>query len=123
MRYLMMCYFNEDSWNQIPEEQREKILQEYHLLMQETMKSGHHRDGAMLFPSKTATTVWGKKGEALITDGPFAETKEQLGGYHLMECKSLEEAISIASRIPTIHVGGKIEIRAVAHSEEMDASH
>lgn len=118
MQYLLMCYFNEDVWWKIPEEQRGKIMHEYQELIQDTKKSGHHRDGAMLAPSKAATTVRKRSGKQLITDGPFAETKEQLGGYHLMECKDMDEAISIALRIPTLQFGGTIEVRAVEFSEK-----
>jgi hypothetical protein len=117
MRYLLICYFNEDLWTSLPAAQRESILQEYQDLMQETARNGKLRDGAQLKPTNTATTVRGNNGKAVFTDGPFAETKEQLGGYHLLECKDLDEAMSIASRIPTIHVGGTIEIRPVEMSE------
>lgn len=118
MQYLLMCYISEDLWRKIPEEQRNKIMKEYQEMIQETKKSGHHRDGAMLAPSTAATTVRKRNGKRLITDGPFAETKEQLGGYHVMECKDLDEAISIALRIPTLQVGGTIEVRAVEFSEQ-----
>lgn len=113
MRYLLMCYIDEAVWGRIPEPERNKILKEYHDLMQETMKTGNHRGGAMLGPTATAITVRSNNGTAVVTDGPFAETKEQFGGYHLMEFEDLEEAIAIASRIPTIRVGGTIEIRPV----------
>jgi hypothetical protein len=118
MQYLLMCYISEDLWSKIPETQRDKIMQEYRELMQETRERGHLRDGAMLRQSTTATTVRTRNGKPVITDGPFAETKEQLGGYHLMECKDLDEAISIAVRIPTLRVGGTIEVRAVELSEK-----
>jgi hypothetical protein len=117
MKFLLMCYISEDHWEKIPEAQRNDIMQEYGALMQETVKSGHLRDGAMLARSRTATTVRKRAGKPVITDGPFAETKEQLGGYHLMECKDLDEAVSIALRIPTLPFGGTIEIRAIESSE------
>jgi hypothetical protein len=119
MLYLMMCYFNENRWNEMPEQQRDKVLQEYHQLIQQTIAGGQHRAGAMLHPVITATTIRAKDGRVVINDGPFAETKEQLGGYHLMECENLDEAISIASRIPTIPIGGTIEIRPVAMLEKL----
>jgi len=118
MQYLLMCYFSEDLWSKIPEAERDKIMQEYQELIQETKKSGYHRDGAMLGPSIAATTVRTRNGKPFVTDGPFAETKEQLGGYHLMECKDLDEVISIALRIPTLRFGGTIEVRAVELSEK-----
>jgi hypothetical protein len=69
--------------------------------------------GAQLDQCPSAVTVRQKDGKPLITDGPFAETKEQLGGYHLIECKDRDEAVSIALRIPTLAAGGSIEVRPV----------
>ena len=111
MQYLLMCHFDEMRWEKIPESERHVIMQEYGNLLQGLVKSGHYCAGAKLQPSSTATTVRGKNGKPVITDGPYAETKEQLGGYHLVECKNLDEAMSIALRIPTIRVGGTIEVR------------
>ena len=85
--------------------------------MEEMKSSGHLRNGGMLSQSTTATSIRSENGKAMITDGPFAETKEQLGGYHLIECENLDEAISIAKRIPTIPEGGVVEIRAVEFAE------
>jgi hypothetical protein len=121
MQYLLMCYFDEGLWTKLPEAQRDKIMEEYGQLLQETVKSGHLLAGAKLRPSLTATTVRAKNGKPVITDGPFAETKEQLGGYHLMECKDLDEAISIAMRIPTIRVGGTIEVRPLESTETLSS--
>lgn len=111
MQYLLMCHFDEVLWDKIPEAQRDRIMQEYDTLIQGIVKSGQHLASAKLQPTSAATTVREKNGKAFITDGPFAETKEQLGGYHLVECKDLDEAISIAKRIPTVRVGGTIEVR------------
>ena len=111
MQYLLLCCFEEKQWEKIPESQRDGIMREYGELMQSLDKSGHHLAGAKLQSSLTATTVRRKNGKLAVTDGPFAETKEQLGGYHLIECKDLDEAISIAKRIPTIPFGGSIEVR------------
>jgi hypothetical protein len=117
MKYLLLCYFSEDLWRKIPEAQRNKIMQEYNDVVQETVKSDQLRDGAKLTPSASATTVRKQNGKPVITDGPFAETKEQLGGYHLLECEDLDEAISIALRIPTLPFGGTVEVRAVESTE------
>lgn len=117
MQYLLICYFEEEKWQQIPEGQRDKILQDYGELIQEVAKKGNLRSGAMLRQSSSATTVRMTDGKSVITDGPFAETKEQLGGYHLLECKDLDEALAIAKRIPTIRFGGTIEVRPVELSE------
>ncbi len=115
MQYLLMCCFEEKGWEALPEAQREKIMEEYRSLEQDLIKSGHYRAGAKLGPSSTTTTVRLKKGKPVITDGPFAETKEQVGGYHLIECNDLDEAIAIALRIPTLSAGGTIEVRPVDH--------
>lgn len=113
MQYLLMSCFDEERWAAIPESQRDEIMQEYAKLVQATLKSGHYQAGAQLRQSSTATTVREKNGKAVITDGPVAETREQLGGYHLVECKDLDEAIAIAARIPTLRAGGSIEVRPV----------
>ena len=111
MRYLLLCCFDEKRWEEIPESQRGGIMREYGELLQGLDKGGHHLASAKLQSSSTATTVRGRSGKPVITDGPFAETKEQLGGYHLLECGGLDEAISIAKRIPTIPFGGTVEVR------------
>ena len=110
MQYLLMCCSDEKQWENIPESQRDEIMQEYGEFVQSIVRSGHYLAGAKLQSSSTATTVRGRNGKPVLTDGPFAETKEQLGGYHLVECKDLDEALSIAKRIPTIRVGGAIEV-------------
>ena len=111
MRYLLLCCIEEKRWEEIPESQRNGIMREYGELLQSLDKSGQHLASARLKASSTASTVRGRNGKPAVTDGPFAETKEQLGGYHLVECKDLDEAISIAKRIPTIPHGGTVEVR------------
>jgi len=113
MKYLLLCCIEEKRWEAIPESQRNGIMRKYGELLQSLDKSGHHLASAQLQSSSTATTVRGKNGKPLITDGPFAETKEQFGGYHLIECKDQDEAISIAKRIPTLPYGGAVEVRAL----------
>jgi hypothetical protein len=111
MRYLLLCCFDEERWEAIPESQRGRIMREYGELLQVLDKSGQHLASAKLQSSSAATTVRGRNGKPVVTDGPFAETKEQLGGYHLIECRDLDEALSIAKRIPTIPFGGAVEVR------------
>ena len=112
MQYLLMCCFDEKKWQAIPEIERDGIMREYGEFVQSTVKSGHYVTGAKLESTAAATTLRGSRnGRPVITDGPFAETKEQLGGYHLLECKDLNEALAIAGRIPTLRVGGTIEVR------------
>jgi hypothetical protein len=114
MRFLLLCCINEEHWERIPETQRDGIMQKYGELLQGLDRSGHHLSSARLQPTAVATTVRGRNGKPVTTDGPFAETKEQVGGYHLVECKDLDEAISIAKRIPTIPYGGTVEVRPLA---------
>ena len=113
MQYLLMCCFNEAQWNAIPEPQREAIMRDYGALLQSLDQSGQHLATGKLQPTATATTVRSRNGKPVLSDGPFAETKEQLGGYHLVECKDLDEAISIAKRFPTLPYGGAVEVRAL----------
>ena len=93
-------------------------MQEYSEFIRGIVKSGHYRGGAKLQPISTSTTVRQQSGKRITTDGPFAETKEQLGGYHLVECQDLDKAIVIAGRIPTLRVGGVIEVRPVVPPSE-----
>jgi hypothetical protein len=111
MQYMLMCCFDEKAWTRLPDEDRESIMREYGELMQSLAKRGYLRGSGKLRSSSSATTVRMKNGKPILTDGPFAETREQLGGYHLVECHDLDEALSIATRIPTLPVGGAIEVR------------
>ena len=115
MRYLLLCCFDEKRWKEIPESKRGGIMREYGELLQDLDKSGQHLASAKLQSSSAATTVRGRNGKPVVTDGPFAETKEQLGGYHLVECVDLDEAIAIAKRIPTLPYGGTVEVRPLAN--------
>ena len=111
MQYLLMCCINEAQWTGTPEGERDEVMRQYHVLIDELVASGRYVSGAKLQPTSTATMVRQRNGRVAITDGPFAETKEQLGGYHVVECQDLDEAIAIAQRIPTLPVGGAVEVR------------
>jgi hypothetical protein len=117
MQYMLMCCFEEKAWERLSEAERNSIMQEYGAVVRGLIESGQLRGGGQLQPASAATTVQIKNGKTVLTDGPFAETKEQLGGYHLIECKDLDEAISIASRIPTLPAGGAVEVRPLAMVE------
>jgi hypothetical protein len=117
MQYLLMCCFDEAQWAKLPDWRRAKIMDEYGRLIYELKNSGRLLAGAQLTPCSSAVTVREQNGKPLITDGPFAETKEQLGGYHLIECKDRDEAVSIALRIPTLAVGGTVEVRPLLRME------
>ena len=88
------------------------MLQEYNAFTQSIAQSGHLRGGNELNVTKMAKTVRVRNGEQLVSDGPFAETKEQLGGYYLVEAKDQDEAIKIAARIPSVRMGS-IEVRPI----------
>ena len=117
MQFLLMCCFEETAWMKLPDAERGRIMDQYGRLIQELKTSGQLLSGAKLDESGTAVTVRATSGRPLVTDGPFAETKEQLGGYHVVECRDRAEAISIAARIPTLAAGGTIEVRQILHAE------
>ena len=117
MQYMLMCCFDETAWNSFPDAQKDKIMRDYGDWIQSLVNSGHFRGGAKLHPASSATTMRIKNGRTVLTDGPFAETKEQLGGYHLIDCIDLNAAMSIAARIPTLPVGGTVGVRCIAELE------
>ncbi len=96
----------------MPKEQMDAIHGEYFAFTNDIKKSGQYIAGDALQPTQTATTIRIRQGKMSTTDGPFAETKEQLGGYYLIEAKDLNEAIKVASRIPSVRTGS-IEVRPV----------
>ena len=116
MQYLLLCCFDEKRWEALPDGQRDAIMRDYGALLKSLDETGQHVASARLQPAGAATTVRARGGRPAATDGPFAETKEQLGGYHLIECRDLDEAISIAKRIPTIPFGGAVEVRPLAQT-------
>jgi hypothetical protein len=112
MQYLLLIYDNEKKWATMTEGDSKNIMQEYSTFTEELQKSGKLVAGDALQPTHTATTVRVREGKRLTTDGPFAETKEQLGGYYLVEAKDLDEAIAIAAKIPSARLGS-IEVRPI----------
>jgi len=112
MKYLLLIYGNEADFAGMSEAEQGQVFGEYMAYSSAIKKSGHYIGGEALQPVATATTVRLKNGKPLTTDGPFAETKEQLGGYYLVEAKHLDEAIGLAARIPT-HGMGSVEVRPI----------
>jgi hypothetical protein len=110
--YLLLIYDDERPWDSAPPEDGAKVMRAYYDFTEEADSAGVVRHSAALQPSATATTVRVRNGDRLLTDGPFAETKEQLGGYYLVDCATLDEAIEWASRIPGASTGA-IEVRPV----------
>lgn len=91
----------------------QQVMQEFRDFTQSIVKSGNYRAGDQLAPVATATSVREKDGKAVTTDGPYVETKEQLGGYYLVEAKDLDEAVALAKRIPSVRLGGGVEVRPI----------
>jgi hypothetical protein len=112
MKYLCLIYDDEQQWLKKPREETGKMSADYMTYTEGIRKSGHYLGGNALQPTHTATTVRSRGGKVSTTDGPFAETKEQLGGYYLIEAKDLNEAIQVASRIPGAR-SGSVEVRPV----------
>jgi hypothetical protein len=112
MRYMMLIYSRESPADRSDEERR-ALRAAHYAVMQEATRKGALRGAEPLAPTSTATTVRVENGKALVTDGPFAETKEQLAGYYILDCENLDEAIDWAAKIPTACKGGQgcIEIR------------
>jgi hypothetical protein len=110
--YMILIYGDESAWASLPPEQAEAGFQAYMEFNRDLAASGKLRAGAQLQPSFTGTTLRGTGGTVAVHDGPFAESKEQLGGYYIVACESREEAIAWASRCPAVY-GGAVEVRAL----------
>jgi hypothetical protein len=110
MQYLLLIYDDEKIWTTMPEAERNQLSGAYMTFTNDIKASGHHKAGEALQPTHTATTVRVRNGKITTTDGPFAETREQLGGFYLIEAKDIDEATKIAARIPSATLGS-IEIR------------
>jgi|SRR5690242_2229485 len=110
MKYLLLIYDREQDWSKLSEAEQGQMYSEYMKFSQDIKESGNYITGAQLHPVSSATSVRIRGNEQLVTDGPFAETHEQLGGYYLVEAKDIDEAISLASRIPSARFG-TIEVR------------
>lgn len=112
MDYLLLIYSNEQHWDTISEAERGAVLAEYQAFTDDIAKKGHFKAGEALQPTSSATTVRVRDGKTMTTDGPFAETREQLGGFYLVSAKDLDEALALAARIPSARVGS-IEVRPI----------
>jgi hypothetical protein len=112
MQYLLMIYRSEAEYGKIDAATRQEMTAEYGAFTQSIIQSGNFKAGDGLQPTTTATTVRVRDGKTLTTDGPFAETREQLTGYYLVEAKDLDAAVAIAARIPGAKTGS-IEVRPI----------
>jgi hypothetical protein len=112
MEYLLLIYGNENQEHTMTPAEKGQVLQDYGVFTKSIVQSGHMRGANRLRPTSTASTVRVRNGKTGVSDGPFAETREHLGGYYLVEAKDLDEAIEIAARIPTAK-HGSIEVRPI----------
>ena len=112
MKYLCLIYENEKNWETMAPAESEAIMNEYFSFTGNIQKNGKYVAGEALQPTTTATTVRVRNGKVSTTDGPFAETKEQLGGFYLIEAQDLNDAIQVAAKIPSARLGS-IEVRPV----------
>jgi hypothetical protein len=112
MKYLCLIYDEEKKMAAMSKTEEDAFMGEYFAFTESIKKSGHHLGGEALQPVQTATTVRVRNGKMSTTDGPFAETKEQLGGFYFVEARDLNDAIQVASRIPSARTGS-IEVRPI----------
>src|SRR6266513_3049458 len=108
MRYMLLIYTNENQFDQLSPEAQQRIMEGQCAVMDETSRRGIYRGAEHLHPTSTATTVRVQNAKLVTTDGPFAETKEQLAGYYILDCKDLDEAIAWAVKISTCCGGGEV---------------
>jgi hypothetical protein len=112
MQYLLLIYSNEAQIAALDHASMSSLINDFRAFTESIIKGGQFKAGDRLRPTSSATTVRVRNGKTVTTDGPFAETREQLGGYFLIEAKDLDEAIAIAARIPSAKAGS-IEVRPI----------
>ena len=112
MQYLLLIYHDEKTWLERPQAEKESVYGEYRALLESIVKDGSFRAGDQLQPTSAATTVRVRDGKPLVTDGPFAEAREQLGGYFLVDAPDLDAALAVAKRIPSARMGA-VEVRPI----------
>ena len=112
MKYLCLIYDEEKNLASMAKSEMDALMGEYRAFGESIKASGHHLAGQQLQPVHTATSVRVRNGKMSATDGPYAETKEQLGGFYMIEAKDLNDAIQVASRIPSAKIG-TIEVRPI----------
>lgn len=115
MKYMLLIYDDEQVWGKLSDPERQQIFGEYGQFTQDIKASGNYLAGSQLHKTSAATSVRVRNDKRLVTDGPFAETREQLGGYYLIDARDLDEAIGIAARIPSARLG-TVEVRPVVEA-------
>lgn len=122
MQYMLLIYDDERLLANLSPEEGQRMHEQYMRFTDEIRASGHYRAGDALQSVRTATTVRIRDTKTSITDGPFAETREQLGGYYLIDARDLDEALKIAARVPSAHTGS-IEVRPLVTSYDEPISY
>lgn len=112
MRYMLLIYSDEEAEARLSEAEQEAVMGRYYAFTEQVRSRGVYQNGDALQPTVTATTVRLRQGKTITTDGPYAETKEQLGGFYILDCQDLDEAIALATKIPAAEEGA-IEIRPI----------
>jgi hypothetical protein len=112
MRYVLLIYAKESEWETKSPAERARVMEAHGILDRDLAAAGKYQIADALQPTRTATTVRVRDGKTLVTDGPFAETKEQLAGFYLVDARDLDDAIAIAARIPPAGWGA-VEVRPV----------
>ena len=118
MKYVCLGYFDEESWEKLPESERTALMDECFAYDEVLRENGHVAGGEALQSARNAATLRWKDGKVSVTDGPFAETKEQLGGFVMLEARDLNHAIRLISAHPGVRIG-PFEIRAVEDMTEI----
>ena len=116
MKYMLLIYDDTKAWEKFSDAERQKGMEMYMKFTQEVKASGHWLGSNQLQPASVATSVRERNGKRLVTDGPYAETREQLGGYYMIEAKDLDEAIAIAARVPSAQ-WGVVEVRPIVERQ------
>jgi hypothetical protein len=120
MKYLLLLYGDESGWTEASPEDIQRTMAAYDAFSREVKEAGAFVGGEGLEPTNAATTVQVRGGEVMLSDGPFAETREQLGGFYELECADLDEAIRWASKVPAVFTGS-VEVRPVVDYEAVSA--
>ena len=118
MEFMALVYDDPTSWERLTEEKQSAAMAGYMAVAEEATAAGALVSGAALAPTTAATSVRVRNGEAVVTDGPYTEVKESLGGYYLFSCDTIEDAIALAAKIPSAWLGGAVEVRPVHVDEE-----
>jgi hypothetical protein len=121
MQYLALIHSDEEAWSDLSEQEVKDVMEGYYAFSREGAEAGVVQGGSELAPSTTATTVRIRNDETLVTDGPFVELKEALGGYFVLECETIDEACTWAAKIPGAKHGA-IEVRPIHVDDEEEMS-